>query len=199
MPSTLTSMATDECWSALRGACVGRLAVSNGRQPDVFPVNYVIDEGTIVIRTAAGTKLASAIMGGLVAFEIDGTDRERHLGWSVVVHGTAREPHTLPAALHDQALDVEPWAQGEKNRFIQITPNTVTGRRLVPLNPANGTVIATDLERRDEAAQRLFGLALRLETLDDLSGSSGETISQVLNGLSRVIEQLRDGRPYEQD
>ena len=55
------------------------------------------------------------------------------MGWSVVVHGQARESRSLPAVMHDKDLDLEPWAVGEKLRFIHITPLRVTGRRLVPV------------------------------------------------------------------
>ena len=45
------------CWELLEGASVGRLAVDVAGQPDIFPVNFVVDRGSIVFRTAAGTKL----------------------------------------------------------------------------------------------------------------------------------------------
>ena len=41
-------------------------------QPDIFPINYVVDHGAVVFRTAEGTKLAAAVLGQGVAFEIDG-------------------------------------------------------------------------------------------------------------------------------
>ena len=119
------------CWELLRAHTVGRLVVSVGSQPDIFPVNYTLDEQVIVVRTAEGTKLAAALMGQKVAFEIDHIDENRHLGWSVVIHGEARESRTLPAVMNDQALDLEPWAIGHKPRYIHITPRKITGRRLV--------------------------------------------------------------------
>jgi nitroimidazol reductase NimA-like FMN-containing flavoprotein (pyridoxamine 5'-phosphate oxidase superfamily) len=112
---------------------VGRLVVVVGHQPDVFPVNYVIDDGDVVIRTAEGTKLAAALMGMHVAFEIDEIDEATHRGWSVVVHGEAHESRTLPGIMHDQDLALEPWARGDKTRYIRITPTKVTGRVLQPV------------------------------------------------------------------
>lgn len=52
----------DECWELLRTATVGRLAVDVGGRPDIYPINFVIDDGTIVFRTGAGTKLAAAAL-----------------------------------------------------------------------------------------------------------------------------------------
>ncbi|MEM9464835.1 MAG: pyridoxamine 5'-phosphate oxidase family protein [Actinomycetota bacterium] len=127
----LTELSTTECWDLLRQTTIGRLAVNNGNQPDVFPVNYVVDSDRVVIRTAEGAKLAAAIASGDVAFEIDEFDTASRSGWSVVLHGLAHEPKALAAVMHDQALDLRPWAGSEgKHRFIEIVPTRISGRRL---------------------------------------------------------------------
>ncbi|MEZ5166089.1 MAG: pyridoxamine 5'-phosphate oxidase family protein [Acidimicrobiales bacterium] len=95
-PQILVEMDEDECWARLHEHRVGRLVVKVGSQPDIFPVNYLVDDHHIVVRTAEGTKLAAALMGQLVAFEIDHIDEHDRVGWSVVVHGTASESRTLP-------------------------------------------------------------------------------------------------------
>lgn len=69
-PTTLTVSA---CWELLRQAVVGRLAVVVDGGPEIFPVNYLVDHGSIIFRTAEGTKLANAI-DGPVAFEVDDYD-----------------------------------------------------------------------------------------------------------------------------
>jgi len=126
----LAPMDEPECWALLGRMGTGRLAVAVGRQPDIFPVNYAVDARTIIIRTAAGTKLAGAVLGGRVAFEIDEFDAETETGWSVVLHGTAAEVTTLEDVLNTEDLGLRPWAAGEKDRFLRITPFKVTGRRL---------------------------------------------------------------------
>ena len=87
----ITILETNTCWDLLRSADVGRLAVAIGNHPDIFPINYVVDHGTMVFRTAEGTKLAAAVLGRAVAFEIDGYDAEAGDAWSVVVKGRAVE------------------------------------------------------------------------------------------------------------
>jgi uncharacterized protein len=62
------------CWQLLAGEEVGRLAVSVDQRPDIFPVNYAVDEATIVFRTAEGTKLSAVFVDSAVAFEVDGYD-----------------------------------------------------------------------------------------------------------------------------
>jgi len=129
----LTNLSEEACWDRLRADRVGRLVVAVGSQPDIFPVNYVVEDGEIIVRTAEGTKLAAAIMGGRVAFEIDEFDADHQTGWSVVVHGTAREANKLLDVMHDEEVDTSPWADGAKLRVIHITPDHVTGRSIGPL------------------------------------------------------------------
>ena len=60
-------------------------------RPEIFPINFVVDHGTVVFRTAEGTKLAGAVQGDAVAFEADGYERDTGEAWSVVVKGHAEE------------------------------------------------------------------------------------------------------------
>ena len=118
------------CWDLLGSQAVGRLAVTTGTHPDIFPVNYAVHDRRIVIHTEAGTKLAAAVLMGSVAFEVDQIDPDARAGWSVVVAGSAREPRTVEEELELEGLGLTPWAQVPKSRFIVITPERVTGRRL---------------------------------------------------------------------
>ena len=121
----------DECWALLEEDEVGRLAVSVNGRPDIFPVNYVVDERSVVLRTAPGLKLAAAVLGAGVAFEVDGLDHDRHRGWSVVVAGRAEEIEGIEPRLHAEDLPLRPWTGGgDKPRFVRIVPDRVTGRRL---------------------------------------------------------------------
>lgn len=133
--ASLQTMDEGECWARLANHVIGRLVVAVGHQPDVFPVNYRIVDDEIVVRTAEGTKLAAALLGERVAFEIDDIDELHHRGWSVVVHGSAHESKTLSDVLHDEEIDTDPWAAGPKRRVIRITPDRITGRRIEPLDP----------------------------------------------------------------
>src|SRR4051794_5899706 len=75
----------------LRSAQVGRLGIAIMNVPDIFPVNFVVDDDTLVFRTAEGTKFAAAILGSAVAFEVDGYDPDAGEAWSVVLKGQAVE------------------------------------------------------------------------------------------------------------
>ena len=130
----LETLGEQECWDLVASRTVGRLVVSIDNRPDIFPVNYRLDDQTIVIKTAAGLKLAAAVLGRGVAFEVDMIDEVHHGGWSVVVHGTAYEIEQVDELLAAEELNVEPWAEGEKARYLRVSSESITGRRI----PATG-------------------------------------------------------------
>jgi uncharacterized protein len=119
----------DKCWLLLREAQVGRLAVAVGHQPDIFPINFVVDHGTVVFRTAEGTKLAAAVLGCSVAFEIDGYEPASGEAWSVVLKGRATEIERMHELFEALDLPLFPWHAGPKHRFVRIVPDAITGRR----------------------------------------------------------------------
>lgn len=124
----MRELATSECWSRLRSANVGRLAVYTPADGvDIFPVNHVVDGGTIVFRTASGTKLSSIGDGYAVAFEVDGTDNE-HAAWSVVVKGIAHVISRRDEMFAIFDLEVRPWHDSDKPSFVRIASTSVTGR-----------------------------------------------------------------------
>lgn len=124
----MTILDEDLCWNLLRSADVGRLAVAIKDQPDIFPVNFVVDHGTVVFRTAEGTKLAAAVLGRAVAFEVDGLDREVGEAWSVVIKGKATELHRMIEIFEATDLPLFPWLTSPKPRFVRIVPESITGR-----------------------------------------------------------------------
>jgi nitroimidazol reductase NimA-like FMN-containing flavoprotein (pyridoxamine 5'-phosphate oxidase superfamily) len=117
------------CWQLLRDSEVGRLAVSITDHPDIFPVNYVVDHGTVVFRTAEGTKLAASVLGRAVAFEIDGYDADGGDAWSVVIKGHASEIERMQDVFDALDLPLFPWHASPKHRFVRVEPFDISGRR----------------------------------------------------------------------
>jgi nitroimidazol reductase NimA-like FMN-containing flavoprotein (pyridoxamine 5'-phosphate oxidase superfamily) len=128
----------DECLRLLGAESIGRLAVVDGQAPLILPVNYAMDQGTIVFRTAPGTKLRVG-PGRHGCFEIDGFDREAHTGWSVVAGGRLEEVDQYQSSTWErlQGIDVTPWAAGERDHWVRLVPSHITGRRI-----AAGTAVA---------------------------------------------------------
>lgn len=118
-----------ECMSLLSAADVGRLGISIMNVPDIFPVNFIIDRGAIVFRTAEGTKLAASVLGKAVAFEVDGYDAAAGEAWSVVAKGRAVEIENMYQVFEALELPLFPWHASPKNRFVRIEPREITGRR----------------------------------------------------------------------
>ena len=130
----ITVLSAEECLELLQHQTVGRLAVSIRDHPDIFPLNYVVDRGGIVFRTAEGTKLAAAVLGRGVAFEIDGVAGDE--AWSVVVKGHAVEIERMGDLLDALELPLFPWHASPKHRFVRIDPVLITGRRFRVVEPA---------------------------------------------------------------
>lgn len=129
-PVELETLSEDRCWQLLAQKNVGRLAVWIDSGPDIFPVNYRIEDETLVLRTAPGLKLAAATVGLGVAFEVDALDELHHTGWSVVVRGTAIDVEEPEEILELSRLLVEPWTAGVKSHYLRIVPTTVSGRQI---------------------------------------------------------------------
>jgi len=135
-PEGMLELSEAQCWELLReaeqaGGGVGRIAVSIMNLPDIFPVNYVVDHASIVFRTAEGTKLAAAVLGAGVAFEVDGYDPDEGEAWSVVIKGVAEEIDQLLGRFDAADLPLFPWHASPKHRFVRIVPSEITGRRFV--------------------------------------------------------------------
>ena len=137
-----------ECWELLRSAEVGRLAVAIMHEPDIFPVNYVVDHGSVVFRTAEGTKLAGAALGRAVAFEVDGYEPSQGEAWSVVLKGRAVEIEQLHDLLEATDLPLFPWHAAPKPRFVRIDPVSVTGRRFHVVDHVSSGQPSTGARRR---------------------------------------------------
>src|SRR5262245_47213677 len=79
-----------ECLALLGSVPLGRVVFTERALPAVQPVNFVLDEECVVIRTAPRSTLATAMPGAVVAFEADHFDGAGATGWSVTVVGKAR-------------------------------------------------------------------------------------------------------------
>ena len=125
-------LSAPECWALLRDEVVGRLAVVQDDRPDIFPVNFVVDRGTVVFRTGSGA-LFGAAAGHHVAFEVDGYvpagAGSPGRAWSVVLRGRAREIRDVDEVLDLLASPLHPWHQGAKPRVVRIEPDSLSGRR----------------------------------------------------------------------
>ena len=123
----------DECWDLLASQPLARLAVVVDQRPQIFPVNIAVTAGrSIVFRTAEGTKLEALGDIPAVALEVDGVGPDPSAGWSVLVAGSARHVRDPEQVKAFEALDLVPWAPGHKTIWVEVTADTVSGRRINP-------------------------------------------------------------------
>jgi transcriptional regulator with XRE-family HTH domain len=119
-----------ECYRLLGPRGIGRIAFGAASGVVVLPVNYVVAEGTIVVRTGSGS-LIGVHGDGPVSFEADHFDLEIGQGWSVLIRGDAHRV-LQPGELRNlrEGGDLRPWPAGEHDLYVRIVPSQVTGRRI---------------------------------------------------------------------
>jgi nitroimidazol reductase NimA-like FMN-containing flavoprotein (pyridoxamine 5'-phosphate oxidase superfamily) len=121
----------DECLRLLAGQHVGRLGFSAGGLPVVHPVNYFLDDRTIVFRSESGQKVEAARHDSVACLEIDHFDGLDHSGWSVLATGR------LSLATSAQAerlarLPVAAWAFATPDWFVELPIELLSGRAVTP-------------------------------------------------------------------
>ncbi|MGA9490692.1 MAG: pyridoxamine 5'-phosphate oxidase family protein [Mycobacterium sp.] len=120
-------LSASESWDLLAGVSIGRLVTSVDGQPEIFPINFVVQDRTVLFRTAEGTKLVSAAINNHVLFEAD--DHTVAEGWSVIVKGMARTLRTAEELARAERAQLLPWIPTLKQHYVRIKPISVTGRR----------------------------------------------------------------------
>jgi nitroimidazol reductase NimA-like FMN-containing flavoprotein (pyridoxamine 5'-phosphate oxidase superfamily) len=125
-------LTTAECWRLLEGAPLGRVVFTQHAMPAIRPVNHLVDRETVVIRSHLGAAIVGRATpdGAVVCYEADDIDPVRHTGWSVIVTGMARLVRD-PVAVRRYQDALQPWADGQMDYVIAITPQVITGLRLV--------------------------------------------------------------------
>jgi hypothetical protein len=104
-----------------------------GALPAILPVKYLLWDDDILFRTAPGTKLSAALMGAVVGFEVDDTDDDMSRGWSVLVVGHANAVRDQATLDRVRRLPLQAWAAGERDHFVRIPTEHISGRAFGPI------------------------------------------------------------------
>ncbi|MFD0775057.1 helix-turn-helix domain-containing protein [Streptomonospora algeriensis] len=126
------ALTAEECLALVGPGGVGRAAFTEtaGTAPVVLPVNYVLDGGAVVFRTAADGIIARYAPGPM-SFQVDRLDETMSEGWSVLFTGRSRvigDAAELAVLREHRAL--RPWAGGDRETWIRLEPERITGRRV---------------------------------------------------------------------
>ena len=120
-------LTSSECHQLLEEGGVGILALCGVEAPILRPVNFALHEGKVVIRTGEGQILQAAQGEEPASFVVSKIDRFEHTGSSVIVSGVLLEQSSLGSISN---LRVRPWANAEKHRFVALSIEDLSGRRI---------------------------------------------------------------------
>lgn len=123
----MTILSESESWRLLATVALGRLVTTVDGQPEIFPVNFVVQRRTVLFRTAEGTKLVSAAINNRVLFEADEHDVVE--GWSVIVKGTAQMLRSREEIEEAERAQLFSWTATRKPHYVRVRPMAITGRR----------------------------------------------------------------------
>ncbi|MBU8813540.1 pyridoxamine 5'-phosphate oxidase family protein [Mycolicibacterium goodii] len=123
----VTILSATECWALLKSVALGRIVTTVDNTSHIFPINFVVQNRTVLFRTAEGTKLVSAAINNNVLFEAD--DHDVAEGWSVIVRGVARTVRGEADLAEAQRAELLPWTATAKMHWVRVLPTQVTGRR----------------------------------------------------------------------
>lgn len=125
----IIELSAQECWDILDRERFGRLAVAVNGDPDIFPINFLVDDQKLLMRTAPGTKLTELVINSAVAVEADGRDGDT--AWSVVLKGVARMVDSFSETYADDGKALETWLPSEKPIYVEIIARSMSGRRFL--------------------------------------------------------------------
>jgi nitroimidazol reductase NimA-like FMN-containing flavoprotein (pyridoxamine 5'-phosphate oxidase superfamily) len=128
----------DECLALLSREPVGRLGLTAGALPVVLPVNFTLDDRTIVFASAPGSKLDAAQAGVVACMEVDGYDVWSHGGWSVLATGRLTEITDTERLMQARQLPLSPWAVRDADHYIELKIELLSGRRINRLRGGSG-------------------------------------------------------------
>jgi nitroimidazol reductase NimA-like FMN-containing flavoprotein (pyridoxamine 5'-phosphate oxidase superfamily) len=131
-PRQALDLTRAECWQLLGSVSLGRIVFTQRAMPAIRPVNHLVDDETIIIRSHLGAAImahAAAEDGVVVCYEADELDPVRHTGWSVIATGLATLVRD-PAVISRYQRLLEPWVEGQMDHVIALKPQIITGIRL---------------------------------------------------------------------
>lgn len=134
LSTALSTISEEECRELLATAQVGRVVLSIDALPAALPVNYGLYQDAIVFLTSPGTKLTAALNHTVVGFEVDHLDPATRSGWSVLVVGTSQVISDPAEIAHLAQAGLRSWAPLWQPRYVKISMQRISGRRLSRLD-----------------------------------------------------------------
>lgn len=126
----LRTLAREECLELLQQVVVGRIGYVTDGIAIILPVNFTVLDGDIVFCTAKGSTLRWLSLRGRLSFQADASTWVDREGWSVLIHGVAREV-TDPSELEMlRQGTLRSWLRSPAEHWVRIRIETISGRAL---------------------------------------------------------------------
>jgi uncharacterized protein len=116
---------------AARRQIRGRIAYAIDNGARILPLNYVLNNDSIIFRTTPAVRSPTTNSESICAFEIDETDEFFESGWSVVAVGRLELATEEDFASMRCGKLPEPWAGGDRWMFLRLPCEQVSGRRVI--------------------------------------------------------------------
>lgn len=126
---SIQELDAEECRELLEVGRFGRVALDGDDDLELLPVNYAFADGVVMLRTTAGSTLASIVDGRRFVFEADHHDDTYQTGWSISVRGPAELADDEQVGDFGGRLPVS-WAGGGDGVYVAITVERMSGRRV---------------------------------------------------------------------
>ncbi len=135
----LDDLDDDECRMLLERSAIGRLGFTVGTWPVILPVNVVMHDGNVLVRTEPGRILRAARSRHPACLEVDDVDRLAHAGWTVMASGHLEEiTDETGAGIPSARLPLLAWGRPHARYLVRLRVEALDGRRIAH-RPAGGT------------------------------------------------------------
>ena len=126
----VNTLTREECLELLEQVVVGRIGYVTDGIAIILPVNFWVLDGDIVFCTAKGSTLKWLSLRGRLSFQADESTWADREGWSVLIHGVAREV-TDPSELERlRRGTLRSWLRAPTEHWVRIRIETISGRAL---------------------------------------------------------------------
>lgn len=129
----MRQMTREQALRRLGSVPIGRIVFTRHALPVIRPVNHLLDNGQVIIRSHEGSAIAAATdhgEGTVVVYEADDLDPVTRTGWSVMVTGLARLI-TDPGQKSRYQKTLRPWIAAPMSHVVRIDPQIVSGFELI--------------------------------------------------------------------
>lgn len=126
----LQELSVEESWELAGSTRLSRIGWNAPGGPVVIPVNHLVHDGAVWVRTSAHSSMAEQVDESAVALLVDDVDPNTHVGWSVQFRGNT-EILYRDSEIPEAVKSLHSWPAGPHPLWVRLRPKEITGRRLV--------------------------------------------------------------------